>query len=65
MVERGGKDVFLFLPRVLLEARASILGLRAEGLGLLAIERLLERVRAEEGGEPSKTMLPMGGRPLS
>ena len=40
-------------------------GHRVEGLGLLAVGRLLERVRAEEGGEPSRTMLPMGGRPPS
>ena len=65
MVDGGGKDVFLFLSWVLLEGAASIPGLRAEGLGLLAVKRLLERVRAEGGGEPSKIMLPMGGMPLS
>ena len=64
MVDGGGKDVFLFLSWVLLEGAASILGLRAKGLGLL-VERLLEQVRAEGGGEPSKIMLLMGGRPLS
>ena len=39
-------------------------GRGAEGLGLPVVGRLLERVRVE-GGELSRTMLPMGGRPPS
>ena len=46
-------------------------GLGVEGLGLLAVERLLEREQAEGREEPSRTigekplrtMLPIGGRP--
>ena len=63
MADKGGGDVFLLLPRVLLERRVSVDGGGVEGLGLPAVGRLLERVRAEGGGELSRTILPMGGRP--
>ena len=59
----GGGDVFLLLPRVLLEGGASADGYRVMGLDLLVVERLLERVQAEGGGELSKTILHIGGRP--
>ena len=36
MADRVGEDVFLLLPRVLLEGGASTSGLGAEALGLLA-----------------------------
>ena len=65
MVDKGGGDVFLLLPRVLLERGVSVDGCGVEGLGLPAVRRLLERVRAEGGGELSRTMLPMRGRPPS
>ena len=42
---------------------ASMDGFGVGGLGLLAIECLLERVRAEGGGKLLRTILPMGGRP--
>ena len=38
-------------------------GFAVGGLGLPTIERLLEWVRVEVGGELSMTILPMGGRP--
>ena len=63
MADGAGGDVFLFLPRVLLEGGASMDGLGAKGLGLLIVERLLEQVRAEGGGELLRTMLPIGRRP--
>ena len=44
MANGAGGDVFLLLPRVLLEGGASMTGLRVESLGLFAVERLLERV---------------------
>ena len=62
MVDVGGGDVLLLLPRVLLEGGVSADGRGAVGLNLLAVRRLLERVQAREGGELSKTMLPMRGR---
>ena len=62
MVDEGGRDVFLLLPRVLLEGGAFVDGRGAAGLGLPAVGCLLERVQAEGGGEPSRTTLPMGGR---
>ena len=65
MVDARGGDIFLLLPRVLLEEGASVDGRRAVGLDLLAVGRLLERVQVEGGGELSKTMLPMGGRLFS
>ena len=65
MADEGGGDVFLLLPRVLLEGRVSMVGLGAEGLRLHAIERLLEWVKAEGKEELSRTMLPIGGRPPS
>ena len=65
MVDTGGGDVFLLLPRVLLEGGASVDDRRAIGLGLLAVGRLLKQVHAKERGELSKTILPMGGRLLS
>ena len=58
MVDAGGGDVFLLLPRVLLEGGALADDRRAVGIDLPAVGRLLERVRAEGGGELSKTMLP-------
>ena len=65
VVDVGGGDVFLLLPRVLLEGGASVDGRGAAGLDLLAIGCLLERARAKGGGELSKTMLPTGRRSLS
>ena len=41
-------------PRMALERKA---------IGLPVVEHLLERVQAKEGGEPSRTILPMGGKP--
>ena len=61
MENGAGGDVFFLLPWVLLEGGASRVGLGAEGLGLLVIECLLERVRVEVGGGLTRTMLPMGG----
>ena len=63
MVDAGGGDVFLLLPRVLLERGASVDGYGVVGLDLLIVGRLLERVQAEGGGELSKTILPMGRPP--
>jgi len=40
-------DVFFLLPQVLLDRGASAGGFGAEGLSLLAVERLLEWVRAK------------------
>ena len=60
MVDAGGGDVFLFLPRVLLEEEASADGHGAVGLDLLTVGCLLKRVRAKKGGKLSKTMLPRG-----
>ena len=65
MVVGSGGDVFLLLPRVLLEGGASVKGRRAADLDLLAVGRILERVRVEGGGELFKTIFPMEGRPLS
>ena len=65
MVDVEGGDVFLSLPWVLLEGGASSDSRGVEGLDLPIVERLLEWVWAEGGGELSKTMLPMGGRSLS
>ena len=62
VADKRGGDFFLLLPRVLLEGEASIDGRGVVGLDLLAVGCLLEQVRAEEGGELSKTILPMGGR---
>ena len=62
MANRAGRDVFLLLPWVLLEGGASRASLGAEGLGLLVVERLLERVW-KGGGELTRTMFPIGGRP--
>ena len=64
-VDTGGGEVFLLLARVLLEGGASVDNRGVVSLDLLVVGRSLERVRAEGGGEPSKTILPMGGRPLS
>ena len=58
-------DVFLLLPRVLLEEGALVDSRRAADLDLLAMGRILERVRVEGGGELFKTIFPMEGRPLS
>ena len=65
MVVGSGGDVFLLLPRVLLEGGASVKGRRAADLDLLAVGRILEWVRVEGGGELFKTIFPMEGRPLS
>ena len=65
VVDVEGGDVFLFLPRVLLEGEVSVDGCGAIGLDLLVVGCLLEWVRAEGGRELSNTMLPMGGRSLS
>ena len=64
MVDVEGGDVFLLLPRVLLEGGASVDGCGVVGLDLLVVRCLLEWVQAEGGREPSNTMLPMGGRSL-
>ena len=68
MADGGGRDVFLLLLQVLLEGGASVdgcgakgLGLPTVGLGLPTVGRRLKQVRAEGGGEPSRTILPMGG----
>ena len=63
MANEAGRDVFLLLPRVLLKEGASIDGCGMGDLDLATIERLLERVLAERGGELSRTMLLIGGRP--
>ena len=65
MADGGGGNVFLLLLRVMLEGGASMDGRGVEGLGLPAVGCLLERVRLEGGGEPSRTILPIGGRPPS
>ena len=62
MVDGAGGDVFLLLPRVLLEGGALANSSGAMGLDLLIIGRLLEGVQVEEGGSLSKTLLLMGGR---
>ena len=59
MVDGAGGDIFLLLPQVLLEGEASTNGFGVGGLGLPIVERLLERVRAEGGGELSRTILPI------
>ena len=65
MVVDAGGDVFLLLPCVLLEGGALVDGSRTADLDLLAVGCTLEQVWAERGGELSKTISPMGGRPLS
>ena len=65
VVDAREGEVFLLLPCVLLEGGASIDSHGAVNLDLLAVGRTLERVLAEGGGKFSKTILPMGGRPLS
>ena len=65
VVDAGGGDVFLLLPRVLLEGGALVDGYRVVKLNLLAVGRMLGWVRVEGGGVFFKTILPMGGRPLS
>ena len=62
MANGGGGDVFFLLPRVLLEGGVFVVGLGAESLRLLAIERLLEWVKAEGREELSRTILPIRGR---
>ena len=62
MANGVGEDVFLLLPRVLLEGGASKSGLGAEALGLLA-KNAYWNVQAERGGELSRIMLPIRGRP--
>ena len=63
MANGADGDVFLLLLRVLLEGQGSMDGFGVGGLSLSTVERLLERVRAEERGELSRTILPIGGRP--
>ena len=63
MADGASGDVFLLLPRVLLEGGTSTDGLGVEGLDLFAIEHLLERVQAEGGGELLRTMPLIEGRP--
>ena len=65
VVGTGGGEIFILLPRVLRERGASVGDRRVADLDLLAIGRTLERVRAERGGEPFKTILPIEGRLLS
>ena len=65
VVDTGGGEVFLLLPCVLLEEGALVDIRGVENLDLLAVGRTLEYVRAEGGREPFKTILPIGGRPLS
>ena len=62
MVDVEGWDVFLLLPRVLLEEGASANSRRAVGLDLPVVGHLLEWVQADEGRELFKTMLPTGGK---
>ena len=61
VVDTRGGEVFLLLPRVLLEGGAFVDSRGAVNLDLLVVGRTLEQVRAEGGGKPSKTILPMGG----
>lgn len=63
MENRTGRDVFLLLPWVLLEREASTDSFNVGSLDLTVVERLVERVLAKGGGELSRTMLPIGGRP--
>ena len=65
VVDIEGGEFFLLLPRVRLDGGASIDSREAMNLDLVVVGRMLERVWAEEGEEPFKTILPMGGRPLS
>ena len=65
VVDTGGRDVFLLLPRVLLEGGASVDDHKVVNLDLLAVGRALGQVRVEGGGVLLETILPMGGRPLS
>ena len=65
VVDTGGGEVFLVLPRVLLEGGELVGGHRAADLDLLAVGHMLEWVWAEGGGDPFKTVLPLGGRLLS
>ena len=46
-------DVFLLLPRILLEGGAFTNGFSVRGLDLAAVKHLVERVLAEGGGELS------------
>lgn len=55
MVDKGGGDVFLLLPEVLLEGGESEGYLGMGGLDLVAADPLVERVL-------SRTMLPIGRR---
>ena len=55
MVVGAEGDVFLLLPRVLLEEGALVDSHRAADLDLLVVGRTLEQVRSEGGGELSKT----------
>ena len=47
MADARGGDVFLLLPRVLLEGGLLVEGREVVGLDLPIVGRLLERVRAE------------------
>lgn len=59
MADEAGRDVFLLLPRVLLEGRTSTDGFGVGGLGLVTVKLLLEQIRAEGKGELYRTMLPI------
>ena len=65
VVDVGGGYVFFLLLRVLLEGGTSADDHKVVGLDLPTVGRLLEWVRAEGGGELSKTILPIRGRLLS
>ena len=65
VVDAGEGDVFLLLPYVLLERGATVDDYKVVNLDLLAVGHMLGWVWAEGGGMLLKTILPMGGRPLS
>ena len=56
MAEAQGGDVFLLLPRVLLEGGASVDGCEVVCFDLPAVEHVVGRVRALEGEESCRTM---------
>ena len=58
MADEARGDVFLLLPRVLLERGASIDGFNVGGLGLVVVNRLLEQVLTVGGGELTSIQIP-------